>query len=184
MGANALPANLLEFNKPMTRSSKSEAKEGRTNGIRAAIMAVCSMRTATKLVRPGLTDSKNCKKVPKIPAARIKLYLLTFTDNLHSKKVPAIADAVYSITTNPAYFTAILSPILYAWKTFGRMLGMNINWMDAVKQRPHPISNFALITCFEKVDAFLDLWGSTFTKILQKTRVTKTKAEALMKAPW
>ena len=73
MGPSAFPANLLEFKNPITRPSESKAKEEKTNGMTAAIMAVWSMRTATKLVTPGLSESKNCKTVPRIPTVMINL---------------------------------------------------------------------------------------------------------------
>ena len=40
MGPNAFPANLLEFKNPITRPSKFVAKEEKTKGMTAAIMAV------------------------------------------------------------------------------------------------------------------------------------------------
>lgn len=111
MGPIAFPANRLEFKNPITRPSISEVKEEKTNGMIAAIMAAWSMRTATKLVIPGHTDSKNCKIVPRMPTVMINLWLVTLAANLQRKKVPVMAVAVYNITTSPADFIAMLSSI-------------------------------------------------------------------------
>jgi len=69
------------------------------------------MRTATKLATPGVSDRRNYRSVPTIPAAMINLRVVTLVANLHSKKVPVIAVAVYNITTSPADFRAMLSSI-------------------------------------------------------------------------
>ena len=65
----------------------------------------------TKLIISGQMQSKDCNAIPEDPAMAINLSLLILEDNLQRKYVPAIALAVYSMTTVPAHFKAAVCSI-------------------------------------------------------------------------
>ena len=85
IGPIAFPANRLEFRNPITRPSESDAKVEKTKGKTAAIMAVWSMRTATKLTMPGHRESRDWKSVPRKQAAMISLSTLILVTSRDKK---------------------------------------------------------------------------------------------------